>query len=35
MSEEKKKHTAWSILGGLMSAAFAVFLIVHQLKAKG
>ncbi len=32
--EVKKSHSAWSIFGGLMSAALAVFLIVHPLKKK-
>jgi len=32
--QEVKKHSAWSIFGGLISAALAVFLIVHPFKTK-
>ena len=32
--QEVKKHSTWSIFMGLMSAALAVYLIVHPLKAR-
>jgi uncharacterized membrane protein HdeD (DUF308 family) len=33
-THEVKKRSAWSIFMGVMSAALAVFLIVHPLKTK-
>lgn len=33
-THEVKKHSAWSIFMGVMSAALAVFLIVHPLRQR-